>query len=329
MNPKNISSAILFLLGLLNTLMLSVNVEAQASRKVQIAFTSQRDGNLEIYVMDADGRHVRNLTNHFSWDAYPVWSPDGRRIVFASRRNGVLADLYVMDADGKNVRQLTDFPGDATEPAWSPDGQKIAFSSSHPDIGAIDIYVMNADGTDIRNLTNHPASDWAPDWSPDSRKIAFTSSRVENTGIFVIDADGKNLRQLGVRVGHEPSWSPDGQRIAFRSGWEDNNWIWDIGIMDADGGNPRRLTRGRFRNEDPSWSPNGQRIAFMGHRDDMNNDVEIYVIDVNGENLRNLTGDAGWDGTPSWFDPAFARMVAPVGELFVTWGWLKRLNPQK
>ena len=119
---------------------LSLDTWAQMSKKAQIAFTSSRDGNLEIYVMEADGRNVRNLTNHHSWDAWPTWSPDGQRIVFASKRNGILADLYVMDADGKNTRQLTNFPGDVGEPAWSPDGQKIAFSSSHIDIGAIDIY---------------------------------------------------------------------------------------------------------------------------------------------------------------------------------------------
>ena len=186
--------AIIFICATLSGNSLSrINVWAQVPKKAQIAFTSSRDGNLEIYTMDADGRNVRNLTNHLSWDATPAWSPDGRRIVFASKRNGVLPDFYVMDANGKNVRQLTGFPGDASEPAWSPDGQKIAFSSSHIDIAGIDIFVMNADGTDIRNLTNHPESDYAPAWSPDGQRIAFTSGRDGIVGIYVMDADGGNL----------------------------------------------------------------------------------------------------------------------------------------
>ena len=208
MNPKNISSAILILFGLLSTLMLSVNVEAQVPRKAQIAFTSSRDGNLEIYAMKADGRNVRNLTNHHSWDAWPTWSPDGQRIVFASKRNGILADLYVMDADGKNTRQLTDLPGDVGEPAWSPDGQKIAFSSSHRDTDGIDIYVMNADGTDIRNLTNHPESDYAPAWSPDGRKIAFTSGR-----------DGRKLESNGCRRKKSSSIDESWSRTLVVSRW--------------------------------------------------------------------------------------------------------------
>lgn len=307
------------------------NVWTQIPKKAQIAFTSSRDGNLEIYVMEADGRNVRNLTNHHSWDAWPTWSPDGQRIVFASRRNGRLADLYVMDANGKNTRQLTDFPGDVGEPAWSPDGQKIAFSASHVETVGIDIFVMNANGTDIRNLTNHPESDYAPDWSPDGQRIAFTSGRDGIVGIYVMDADRGNIHRLSdpdsLSSNHEPSWSPDGQRIVFRGGWEVNNW--DIGIMGADGANPHRLTQRRLRDEDPSWSPDGKRIAFTGYRNNIGNNAEIYVIDVNGKNLRNLTNDLGWDGTPTWFDPTFERMVVPVENLFTTWGGLKRANQRK
>ncbi len=87
--------------------------------RTQIVFTSNRDGDLHIYVMDADGGNVRQLTDDPAWDRYPAWSPDGTQIAFTSDRDGD-EDIYVMDADGGNVRQLTDDPGEDYAPAWSP-----------------------------------------------------------------------------------------------------------------------------------------------------------------------------------------------------------------
>ena len=154
MNRKRISHAIVLLLGLLNTLVLSVNVEAQAPRKAQIAFVSDRDGNGEIYVMDTDGKNQRNLTNHPAGDTAPAWSPDGRRIAFVSTRRRGTSDIYVMDAKGRNVQRLTDHPESDDQPAWSPNGRKIAFSSNRD--GNWEVYVMDTDGKNQRNLTNHP-----------------------------------------------------------------------------------------------------------------------------------------------------------------------------
>ena len=126
----------------------------------------------EIYVMDVNGKNLRNLTNHPGRDKLPAWSPDGQEIAFSSRRGGDY-DIYVMDVDGKNVRQLTEHPDKDLSPAWSPDGQEIVFSSRRG--GNYDIYVINADGTNLRQFTNHPADDWAPTFG---FNVAFSVSPV-------------------------------------------------------------------------------------------------------------------------------------------------------
>jgi dipeptidyl aminopeptidase/acylaminoacyl peptidase len=85
----------------------------------EIAFASDRDGNPEIYVMAADGSHLRNLTQNSASDLWPVWSPDGSQIAFMSNRDGNW-EVYVMDADGSNPRNLTQNSADDGEPSWRP-----------------------------------------------------------------------------------------------------------------------------------------------------------------------------------------------------------------
>ena len=111
-----------------------------------IAFVSRRDGNAEIYVMDADGGNLRRLTNHSADDWYPSWSADGRSIAFYSYRDGN-AEIYVMDADGSNLRRLTNHSADDYSPSWSADGRSIAFTSERD--GNREIYVMDADGGNL------------------------------------------------------------------------------------------------------------------------------------------------------------------------------------
>ena len=157
------------------------NLYAQVRPKMQIAFVSNRDGNSEIYIIDGHGKNLRNLTNNPDTDRDPVWSPDGREIVFSSFRHGEnghgKSAIYVMRADGKNVRRLTNNPDGAGQPAWSPDGRRIAFQSDRNRLVGLDddIYVMDANGKNIRNLTEHPGRDRHPTWSPDGRQIAFAA----------------------------------------------------------------------------------------------------------------------------------------------------------
>ncbi len=151
--------AVLMLLGGVVTL---INVQAQAPQKAQIAFQASLDGGkYEVYVMDADGKNQRNLTNHPAWDWDPVWSSDGQRIAFGTYRDENW-EVYVMDADGKNQRNLTNHLTPDWGASWSPDGQRIAFTSKRD--GNYEIYVMDADGKNQRNLTNNPADDARPDW---------------------------------------------------------------------------------------------------------------------------------------------------------------------
>ena len=129
----------------------------------QIVFISRRDGNREIYVMDADGRNQLNLTNNRSNDWSPSWSPDGKRIVFTvSDENGT--EIYVMDADGRNQLNLTNNRSNDRWSSWSPNGKRIAFASDRDRPPDFDIYVMDADGGNPQNLTNNPQLEGHPAW---------------------------------------------------------------------------------------------------------------------------------------------------------------------
>ena len=150
----------------------------------KIAFVSDRDGDNEIYVMDADGSNVTQLTVNGVADTEPDWSPDGTKIAFLSLRDGQ-AEIYVMDADGSNQTRLTDNSTIDAQPNWSPDGTKIAFQSYRD--GNDEIYVMDADGSNQTRVIVNGASEAHPDWSPDGTKIAFQSDRDGNNEIYVTE----------------------------------------------------------------------------------------------------------------------------------------------
>ncbi len=173
----------------------------------QIVFASLRDGNYEVYIMNADGSNQTRLANNTSADFNPAWSPDGTRIAFTSNRDGNY-EIYVMNADGKGQTRLTTNTVDDFYPTWSPDGTRIALLSNRE--GNVDVYLMDADGTGQRNLSNNPAPDSEPAWSPDGTLIAFTSLRDNNPEVYVMNADGSNPFNLSNNPALDayPAWQP-------------------------------------------------------------------------------------------------------------------------
>ncbi|MDE0505291.1 MAG: hypothetical protein OXI86_14540, partial [Candidatus Poribacteria bacterium] len=205
---------------------------APASYTGRIVFTSVRDGNAEIYVMDADGGNQENLTNHPAGDSSPDWSPDGTKIAFVSGRddNDRWKQIYVMDADGKSPIRLTDGPGLKRDPDWSPDGRKIAFSVD----GREDyLAVMDADGGNREKLEDQAGD---PSWSPNGKQIAFVQRE-----IYVIGVGGQGRKRVTHHLGSkwDPSFSPNGRRIAYKAHHKGFQHIFVVG---ADGRNRVRLT---------------------------------------------------------------------------------------
>src|SRR2546423_6980359 len=144
----------------------------------RIAFASHRDGNWEIYAMDADGGRQTRLTTNDAQDRFPLWSPDRSKLAFGSQRNDRW-ELWVVEADGSNPRRL--FTGMAAKAhrQWSPDGSRIVFESRLDGERKGDIYTVRADGTGLTRLTTS-GDERNPAWSPDGTRIAFTSSRDGN-----------------------------------------------------------------------------------------------------------------------------------------------------
>ena len=314
----------LFAVALVFCLLIQTKIaeNSYASRRTKIAFTSMRDGNSEIYVMDGDGSNQRRVTVNPAGDRLPTWSPDGKKIAFVSNRHNGNKDhkqIWVIDADGKNPIRLTDGLVDSY-PDWSPDGTKIVYDAHlHPaehHIAPAGITVIDADGNNKRLLTKEGAH---PSWSPDGKQIAFISGRNGKVAqLYVMDADGQNQMQLAHDFVFKrlPSWSHDGRRIAYLG----NHLIW---VTDSDGENQRQLTKKKTFGR-PTWSPDNESIAFEDWDGALG--TGIYLVDVTNGAVNVLQQVPGsWDLQPDWLYPG-ELSVSPEGSQITIWGKLKRLG---
>ena len=232
---------------------------ARSPDGTRVAFSSFRDGNREIYVMDADGGHPVNLTRHNAVDSAPAWSPDGRRIAFESRRDGGMDHIFVMNADGSGVEQLTHEPQApwAFSPAWSPDGSSIACVSAQ-DIDLWGIHSLELGSRALHLISLAGLRGTRPSWSPDGARIAYAVADTARdfSHVWVMAADGSGARQLTFAESWDtnPTWSPDGTRIAFARQTE-QDIRYDIYIIPVEGGAEERVTDDPHDDMDPNWTP--------------------------------------------------------------------------
>src|SRR3989449_4723765 len=281
------------------------SLSATAGLTGRIAFHSNRDGDFDIYVMNADGSGVTQVTHNTINEFDPICSPNGQQIAFGRISGCCAAAVVVINADGSGERVLADngFPG-----AWSPDGRQIAFGRNG------DVYVMNVDGSGVTQLT-HDGTASPTAWSPNGKQIAFTSFRSGNSDIYVMNTDGSGVIQLtddpATDFGDRAGWSPDGRRFVFSS-TRDGGDI-DIFVMNADGTGVTQLTHNDFiADDDPVWSPDGKQIAFHSTRD--GGDEDIFVMNADGTGVIPLTSNSVLPDGSTIFDAVPAWTAGRVGE---------------
>jgi len=258
----------------------------------RIAFTSDRDGDPEIYVMNADGTNPRRLTHTLGRDAHPFFSRDGQKIVFQSpRANGVDTNIYVMNSNGSNVAKLTNLKGFAGVPVYSPDQKLIAFqwreTNNFEDDSKWRICLIDIEGSDFRVITPGLANDQVPNWSRDGKRLLFYSDRTGKDQIYMMKLDGTNVRRVAASEFNDNAafWSPDNRKIVFTSDRDGNRELY---VMDSNGKNERRLTNTRATERSGVWSPDGMRIAFSSDGD---GPAHIYVTTANGSKTVCLTNN--------------------------------------
>lgn len=262
-----------------------------------LVFQGLADGDSEIYLVRSSGGRPKQLTRNGgerpgSDDVRPVWSPDGRRIIWSRNRW-----LYVMNADGSGKWRLPN-SGDV-EYSWAPDGQRLVFGSRG------DLYVINANGRGLRRLTRNlkrgsldisGGSNETLQWAPTGQWIAFV-----RRGLYVIRPDGTGLRRVLPDEDFWPfiwRWSPDGRRIAVvDSDYGTQDPIHRIGVVKADGTGLTWFGRSEWTFFD--WSPDSRQLALFCGSNPAS--ADICVINADGSGSRNLTNTPEQDEwEPAW-----------------------------
>ncbi len=254
-----------------------------------VAYQSNRgdNGNYHIWIMNADGKNQRALTNGGSDDRHPFWSPDGKQIVYDSS-NGGAREVWTVNSDGNNRRQITHLEQEVSFPAFNADSSMISFYSYKD--GVMSLWIVGADGSNPKPLIPSLADQRLNQctfachqalWSPDGKKITYTGG--DHTTIWVMNADGSNQVQLSKGNGgehehqHFPWWLGDG-RIGYivENVTPAESWT-DAWAVPSSGGSPT-LLYGKITHQGPfEWSPDGSKVLFHSPR---SGNFNIYLVDL-------------------------------------------------
>jgi TolB protein len=285
----------LAVLGVLTSLLVAGCGASRPQGPPALVFVSVKDGDYALFGAQAGGQHVWRLTKDkgdpsrpagLFWQVEPSWSPDGKRIAFASQRDGT-AHVFSMLANGTDTRRLTSSRQNDGHPSWSPDGRWILFARE----GAL--FRIPALGGAAHRVGKGLGNAGDPAYSADGKLIAYDYRQPGYSirEIYVMRADGTGVRRLtNLRaVSTLPTWSPDGKRIAFQSDvLAGHNQIYAIA---SGGGKVERIVRSARDAIQPDWSPDGSTIAFSL-------DGAIWVAGRGTE--KQLTSGQDDDSDPAW-----------------------------
>lgn len=274
---------------------------------IKVAFTTYENNYYNLYVVDIDGQNQKLLAKGKQFCGEPAWSPDDSNIAFVKNddNSGGNYNIYSVQTDGSNETKLTSQNNNASPRYY--DKNLIVFSSSNGTWSGI--YKMNADGNNKQILTPQNKSFCNPVISPDGRKIAVASIDWNGSQIFIMNADGSNLKQITFTVSSKyfdtgyprdgngnPVWSPDSKKIAYVS-YE--NGSPDIFTINSDGTKNKRLTDTQLRDENPCWTKDGNYILFSSNRN-LNVSSDIYIMRAEGQLQTPLTNYIADDIYPAF-----------------------------
>lgn len=248
----------------------------------------------EVFLMDADGYNVRQLTKDKSLAATPCWGMNGTEIYYTSYKD-VNPDLCGFQLRTEKTWFVSRRPGLNVSADWNQPIERIAITLGRD--GNSEIYTMARSGHNrtLKRLTFHPGIDSSPSWNPAGNQIVFQSDRTGRPHIWKMESNGANATRL-TRQGtynDSPVWSPLGDKIAFVSR---DQGRFDIYTMRIDGTDLRQITFGPASSEDPSWAPDGRHIIFSSNRSGQYN---LYIVRSDGTNLVKLPG-TGVRQSPAW-----------------------------
>ncbi|MDQ3624264.1 MAG: biopolymer transporter Tol [Verrucomicrobiota bacterium] len=251
----------------------------------RMAFVATRSGHKEIYVCDADGGNVTQLTHDASISVAPHLSPDGRRLVYTGYKSGY-ADVYEIDLASGARNRIIKFPGTNSGAAFSPQGDRLAVTLSKD--GNPELYVMSARGGGARRLTRTAGVESSPTWSPEGDEIIYSSDDRGAPQLYRIPASGGTGRLMSTGQGYctEPDWSPDGRKVAFNSR---GGGSFLVAILDLAGGSTRTLGEG----QDPVWGADSRHLVYSSGG-------ALILLDAQTGQKTTLVSGLGKVSEPSW-----------------------------
>ena len=221
----------------------------------QVVFSRLASGTSRIYAIGIDGKNEHEIGSVPG--SGPIFSPDGRHLVYMAGGSWTATKLMVSEADGSNAHQINDGTTIAWTNHWAPDGKSIAFTGRKDPKGELAVFVINSDGSGLRQATHLAAGDgnaqW-PVWSPDGRHLAFQVNKLKEkiAHIWIAASVTGEAHQLAAHdnphLDETPSWFPDGKRIAFQSNRTGRMEVW---VMNVDGSDQRQLTSAEERLQPP------------------------------------------------------------------------------